>query len=82
MLPQVVVDDLEQREGVPVVFAQRAEHRIHVDREQRPERLLVLNQQVGEPGEGLSYSIEHRVSRAYGDEETLLQSTLQMQSIE
>ena len=50
---QVVVEYLEQRERVPGVRRQLGEHLVHVDGEQRPENLGVLDEQVTEPRERL-----------------------------
>ena len=50
---EVVVEDLEEGEGVPGVGVLEPEHSVHVHREQGPEELAVLHQQVAEPGEGL-----------------------------
>ena len=51
---EVVVEDLEEGEGVPGVGVLEPEHSVHVHREQGPEELAVLHQQVAEPREGLT----------------------------
>ena len=50
---EVVIEDLEEREGVPSVGRLLGQHRVHVHSEQGPEDLTVLHQQVAEPRESL-----------------------------
>ena len=50
---EVVVKDLEEREGVPSVWRLLRQDLVHVHSEHGPEELTVLHQQVAEPGEGL-----------------------------
>ena len=51
--PEVVIKDLEEREGVPSVRVLEPEDGVHVNSEQRPEELTVLHQEVTEPSERL-----------------------------
>ena len=51
--PEVVIEDLEEREGVPGVGVLEPEDGVHVHREQGPEELAVLHQEVTEPSERL-----------------------------
>ena len=51
--PEVVVEDLEEREGLPAVLGLLRQDLVHVHSEHGPEELTVLHQQVAEPGEGL-----------------------------
>ena len=51
--PEVVIEDLEEREGVPGVWVLEPEDCVHVHCEQGPEELAVLHQEVTEPRERL-----------------------------
>ena len=51
--PEVVIEDLEEREGVPGVWVLEPEDGVHVHCEQGPEELAVLHQEVTEPRERL-----------------------------
>ena len=50
---EVVIEYLEEREGLPRVGVLEAEHGVHVHGKQGPEQLAVLYQQVAEPGKCL-----------------------------
>jgi hypothetical protein len=50
---KVVVENLEERKGIPRVWGLLSEHLVHVDGEQGPEDLCMLHQQVAEPRERL-----------------------------
>ena len=50
---EVVIEYLEEREGLPRVGVLEAEHGVHVHGKQGPEQLAVLYQQVAEPGKSL-----------------------------
>ena len=51
--PEVVIENLEEREGVPGVGVLETEDGVHVNCEQWPEELAVLHQEVTEPSESL-----------------------------
>ena len=53
---EVVVEDLEEREGVPGVLRLFRQDLVHIHSKQRPEELAVLHQEVTEPSEGLQTS--------------------------
>ena len=53
---EVVIEDLEEREGVPGVLWLFREDLVHVHGKERPEQLAVLHQEVTEPSEGLQTS--------------------------
>ena len=57
--PEVVIEDLEEREGVPGVGVLEPEDGVHVHREQGPEELAVLHQEVTEPSERLKEKQNH-----------------------
>ena len=50
---QVVVEELEEREAVPGVGRLHVEHGVHVDGEERPEHLGVVDEQLAVPGQRL-----------------------------
>ena len=50
---EVVVEYLEEREGVPGVGMLETQHCVHVHGKQRPEQFTVLHQEVAEPRERL-----------------------------
>ena len=53
---EVVVEDLEEREGVPCVLWLFRQDLVHIHSEQGPEELAVLHQEITEPCEGLETS--------------------------
>merc|ERR1719282_424423 len=54
---EVVIEYLEEREGLPRVGVLKAEHGVHVHGKQGPEQLAMLYQQVAEPGKCLSIEL-------------------------
>lgn len=67
--PEVVIEDLEEREGVPGVGMLEAEDGVHVHSEEWPEELTVLHQQVTEPrkrlGEKTNFSLEDPIPGSF-----------------
>ena len=53
---EVVVEDLEEREGVPGVLWLFRQDLLHINSKQGPEELAVLHQEITEPSEGLKTS--------------------------
>ena len=53
---EVVVEYLEEREGVPGVGMLETQHCVHVHGKQRPEQFTVLHQEVAEPRERLRWN--------------------------
>lgn len=56
---KVIVQQLEQREAIPVVRGLLLQNRNHVNGKQRPEDLSVLNQEVAKPRECLLKGLEY-----------------------
>ena len=50
---EVVVEDLEEREGVPCVLWLLRQDLVHIHSEKGPEEFTVLHQEITEPSEGL-----------------------------
>lgn len=67
--PEVVIEDLEEREGVPGVRVLEPEDGVHVHSEEWPEELTVLHQQVTEPrkrlGEKTNFSLEDSIPGSF-----------------
>lgn len=55
---EIIVEHLKERKALPSVERLFGQDGIHVDGEQRPENLTVLDEQVGKPCESLMASLE------------------------
>ena len=64
---EVVIEYLEEREGVPGVWVLESQHGVHVHGKQGPEQLAVLHQEVAEPCKRLNTTI-----KMYGVKEFML----------
>lgn len=56
---KVIVQQLEQREAIPVVRRLLFQNRNHVNGKQRPEDFSVLNQEIAKPRECLLKRLEY-----------------------
>ncbi len=53
MISQIIVEQLKQWKAVPAVWCLLFDHMVHVNSEQRPKDLLVLDQELTKPCERL-----------------------------